>query len=321
MPPLTTLAMCDLQNLSTLLPHLTRLGVLDIKSPLSSGFTEQPSVFAACIALRACPKLLTFEARGPDMTAELWAAWPAGLTSCITPGTRGARRWDIPIPPLLTLQQHTGLHTLDITKFPYSLKELALYLTAALSLAVVKISLEHLFAFTRVTAAAGLTDELRVVDARVGAGLQFLTEDAWGNVIPTHVCVDFYECQDVLKDLSTTANMMPFTNLHHLRFNLGGRVLAELSQPPRLFPSLRELTISETTLDEGNLTTLASCAMLALLDLKACWGLTHSTVAALCAASTSLVQLRCFKCREFSDRDGRAMGRKGWAGTVRVSVD
>lgn len=69
-----------------------------------------------------------------DITAEVWAALPPGLTSLVTPGVSGFHQ-SVVASPHPTWQQHSSLHTLRIILYFLYIQKLCLLLAAAPSLA------------------------------------------------------------------------------------------------------------------------------------------------------------------------------------------
>lgn len=318
---LASLPTSTLEQLPALLPHLTSLSGWPHDDTLGLPHGWYPSTSAtlstsACsIALKACPKLLSFDATSNNMTAELWAALPLGLTSCTTVGV-GGRLSSVSSPPPMW-QPHVGLHTLVLSAYILSLQELVLFLAAAPSLAILVVPKEVVTVQTTIT--DGLAAELSLVDARLGAGLSIVTNSHHGKSDPSTIRLSF-ELIDTLMSAFMTTSMRPLPNLTHLHFSCHG-VGADLSQFPRVFSGLREVKFSNTTLDDGDLLSLASCSVLGSVDLAACSNVTCDGLAAMCVASSSMALLQCYECTGISPRDGRIMQRKGWGGAVRVCVD
>lgn len=213
-------------------------------------------------------------------------------------------------------QPHVGLHTLALHAYILSLQELVLFLAAAPSLATLVVPKEVVTVQTTIT--DGLAAELGLVDARLGAGLSIVTNDDHGKSNHSTIWLSF-ELRDTLMSAFMTASTPPLPNLTHLHFSCHD-VGADLSEFPRVFPGLREVKLSNTMLDDGDLLSLASCSVLESVDLAACNDVTCEGLAAMCSASSSMRQLQCYDCKGISARDGRVMQRKGWSGAVLVCV-
>lgn len=115
-----------------------------------------------------------------DITAEVWAALPPGLTSLVTPGVSGFHQ-SVVASPHPTWQQHSSLHTLRIILYFLYIQKLCLLLAAAPSLADMFEPGRTLLLRTNMT--SGVTQELCLLTARVRAGLKFVTKGGSGSVV------------------------------------------------------------------------------------------------------------------------------------------
>ncbi|MEW5305592.1 MAG: hypothetical protein WDW36_008124 [Sanguina aurantia] len=311
--PLAALEVGTLQRLSSLLPRLTSLWLS--RHPALSVPAEADS--AARTALGACPKLLSFDSQQHNMTPELWAALPLGLTSCVTLGFQpgAVRAHSTPA----TWQPHGNLRTLETMQSLLSIHGLALYLAAAPSLSslVLARSVTCFYAWDTVS----LADELQIVDARVGAGLDIATRNRDGKTGPGKFCIEFStQCYtkpkgDTLTYSFLAASMSPLPSLSCVLFQNNDRQM-DLSQLARVFPGLLEMFIASTTLVEDDFLALAACPALASVELLLCKGVTCERVSAMCVASKSLRQLRLLGCVGITGEDALLMKLQGWGGKV-----
>lgn len=98
------------------------------------------------------------------------------------------------------------------------------------------------------------------------------------------------------------------------------RLHVALSDVARVFPSLREVTLSNVGVCAAGLLSLATCSDLRSLTLSECNGLTCDGLAALCGASKPLRQLGCHRCWGIGTEDMHAMQLPAWGGLVRIGV-
>lgn len=315
---LPALATSTLTQLSVLMPHLTSLtNSWDSKQVLGTRELNA-SASATCTALNACPRLLHFSHPYP-MTATVWAALPHSLTSCnvaeIHQGSSSGL-FDEPNDPPRWPHQHTGLRTLEISSSSeYSLQELSLLLAAAPFLAMMVVDTQTLPVSTRKR--DGLADNLINVNRSLEAGLQIVTRDANGRLTACKLWIHV-RLRDIQKFIEP-AILQPLSGLTHMHIPCR-YVKADLCQLTYMFPRLKELELEETRLEERDLVALGSCTNLTDLVLKECRGLTCASVAAMCAASSSLRRLSCLNCRYMTAADGQEITREGVSGMVQMIV-
>lgn len=171
-----------------------------------------------------------------------------------------------------------------------------------------------------------LPEALGVVNARLGAGLQVFAVKAeiMEISLPIHIALHYLSCYP-----STSSHMSTFfspnmpASCKFTRLRVCGRgqaVTPDVSQCPRMLPSLRDVSFSGMAIDASSLLVLADCPALSYVKFSFCKGVTFIGVAALCASSKSLRQVMCCYCRDINVRDKRVMQRKGWGGAVKVMV-
>lgn len=319
---INALAFDTLQQLPTLLPHLTSLACLQ-RCPFHSpyGRLDARNVSATCTALNACPQLLHFDSTPCAISETVWAALPSGLTSCAAAGVCDG--WTFDRLNTDTLHRHKWpvhhLHTLTIPTSTLTLLGLFRVLDASPSLSLLVVHFRMLRLTTKYS--YDMAEELTLVNARLAAGLKIVTKDKeHDRLIPSKMCL-WFNLGDRQVRSFMTAGMLPLPALTDIECcSHNGRVWADLSQLIRIFSGLRELKISDMKLDGSDLLILGSSTALTSLILEACNGVTRAGVSTMCAVSRSLKQLSCCSCQDISTADGQEMEREGWGGTVHVRV-
>lgn len=338
----TNLTTSTLQHLSEFLPHLTSLAVVpDVacRENHNRGSVSPQSCNATCIALRTLPNLLHLDTTHHEMTDEVWATFPLGLTSCIT-SAPGISVQSSQSNSSSSRQQHSGLKRLVFCdqEAVTTLTQLASLLEAAPNL--IEFGSRHA---TRVSVSltGNWLRDLSLLDTRMGAVDRLKIVQKLGDQefkeIPLLLDFDISESgrghstTDTflrLKALGTTT----LSNLTQLRFiNLGSinlesarspNALGDLSQFARSFPRVQNLTFQHVSLNDSNMQTLGSCPFLERLDLLRCDGVTCVGLSILLAAPMSLKCVTCIKCKNLSPEDGNAIQAIGdsFAALVCVSI-
>lgn len=331
---LTNITTGTLEHLGTLLPHLTSLVVLTCGAHemlyTHIKAREDERIAACCAALRACPKLLSFEDTCAQMKEQVWDALPHGLQSCITLGIHDNVNARIPIP-VPKWRQHPSVRRLTLTCGCVSLHQLVLFLSATPGLSVLVIEREELFCPTRST--DGLAEEMCLVDARMVAGLVIAGREVGACSKTAHpISIELHLHLDSLEEMPSflTDSMPALPSFPRLTltgssvrtgdvFVVSRKIQLDFSQVPRVFPCLQELKLQ--TLDVRGLLVLALCPALRSLGMVMCDGVTPDGLAMLCAESKSLQVVSCAKCRGISAEDKHLMESEGWGETVRVVVE
>lgn len=316
-----------LKQLPALLPCLSSLGMLQTAAAIEARkqncthrADNATSNAAACIALRACPNLLSFDTTAIDMTADVWAAIPAGLLSCTT-GARGV--WSrIPTDPP-QWQQHAGLHSLTLTAGSVALHELAIFLAAAPNLSFLLVASDTLGVPIRCRDGPLIAEQLCMVDARIQAGLLIATRDSpEGATRQSRLKLEFnVERGDLMAEFLSASEPLPsFTKM---RFHSSTEhTPGDLTDFSYVFPSLQEVDFMNIDFEEGHVEALGACTALRSVEFSVCEGVTCAGLQEVCSASTSLRQLSCYGCKDIGIKHGKSMGRKGWGGAgVQVFVD
>lgn len=324
---LSHMATNTLQQLPTYLPNLTCLGMLPAVTVSSVGrsqavvedeILELPNKISS-IVLQACPKLTSFDTTCHELSHEMWNALPDGLVSCsITGLMQGSRnRAD---PRITIWQTHAGLRSLGISGC-MTVQGLALLLSAAPNLSVLMLRSNPQYVSTSID--DNCTNHLSLVNTKLDGQVQVtMLEDGFTKLSqPSKIALRVH----VFKDSSTSPFMsedaLALPAYETLQFcGWGGNKRLDLSQLANTFPNLLVIEFRNIQLDDQDPETLAACLELRTVDFAACGGVTCAWMKELCTACKSLRQLLCSKCKGVSEKDGRAMRRKGWAGEVEVSV-
>lgn len=327
---LTNLTASTIQQLPALLPNLNSLGVLSEFSVEDNDrgwqvdedakeADRKSSNARACIALRACHNLTSFDTTSYDMTAEVWANLPVGLRSCTT---SGVRYYPSNLPPAPNWKKHTSLNSLKVSGYFLTVQDLAQVLSAAPQLSTIIFQTRRQCALM-LSIGTGLADAMTIVNARLEAGLQTislqkgLTETSNPTQMVLHMWLE--ASNHVSSLISASMPVFPsFTSL--IITNYPGDAVCDVSLISRMLPNLQDVVFESVNLDDHKLIDLAACVALRSVKMTSCKGVTFEGVAALCGGSHTLRQVKCRWCMDLSASDARLMQRKNWGGKAKVSV-
>lgn len=327
-----SLTSTTIQQLPTLLPHLTSLGVLPatpfeydqskprISEARHSCADKEQSNEAVCNVLKACPNLLHLDTTSYSLTAEVWAALPLKILSCTTTGMELSHDGG----PEPTWQQHTCINSLTFSGHAVTVEDFGHLLQGAPHLSKITMQSCTLFYMSYFTELDRFPEVLSIVNARLEAGLQLCKEGSGilkiTRVAEPAMLVYITSMDNNSTILSSSLPASPkFTKLKVRDMGCTARV--DISQVPRLFPNLRRVVFKGNAFHSGAIQVLAACFGLRSVEMRSCKGVTFSDVGALCMASASLRNLTCRCCKDISVRDGRMMQRQGWGGRVKVFVE
>ncbi|MEW5318855.1 MAG: hypothetical protein WDW38_010040 [Sanguina aurantia] len=321
---LTDISRATLLTLPTLLPHLTSLTALSLHSRDDFQFLTAAAKQAqarkngerACIALTACPGLLSFNSGSCGMSKAMWAALPKGLASLDIPTNSHTMATGITL-------HHTSLRTLGLNGASVTIHPLVELLAGAPHLTTLRLQEEL---DVELVLSKGDAQHLQYLDSRLCAGLSVCGASGQSDSSMLRLVCDLAPIYPPLQDAtpmdiqhSMTKFMEPeimsrplpsFTNVE---FNNEGEEegdQGDLSQLTRVFPNVLELTVNNVELLE-DAQILIDCKSLQTLTFIDVDGVSRSSMETLCKYSKSLRSAHLIGCRGLSAEDGDWIMRTG----------